>query len=105
MKGSARKAGGQSFKKSRILLNNHGQLTQQLNPPIESWALSAIPGAPNAVLQNTRCPNGCAPIAGAPNAECRKCLGAPMAVPQTTVLLWLCSNCGAPRSGCQLQYR
>ena len=55
---------------------------------------SKIHGAPNA-----ECPNGCAPIAGAPNAECSKILGAPMVVPQSTVLLRLCSNCSAPRSG------
>ena len=50
--------------------------------------------APNALVPLLLCPNGCAP-----KSQCPKCLGAPITVPQSTVLLRLCSKRSAPRSG------
>ena len=52
--------------------------------------------APNAWVPLLLCPNGCAP-----KSQCPKCLGAPITVPQSTVLLRLCSKRSAPRSSFQ----
>ena len=56
MKASAREASRQELAGTRIFFKNNGRLIN-------------IPGAPNAVLQNTRCPKCCAPIAGAPKVS------------------------------------